>query len=109
MTTKKGLRGLDVEATAKAIEADAGESLAGLREALAEAKAGKFAATHTPEQIAARKPGRPLGSTKADAKVSTTIRFDQDVLAALKSTGPGWQSRANELLRGCLLPTKVHG
>ncbi|MDR2334609.1 MAG: BrnA antitoxin family protein [Burkholderiaceae bacterium] len=40
--------------------------------------------------------------------MSTTIRFDQDVLAALKSSGPRWQSRANELLRGCLLPAKVH-
>ncbi len=36
---------------------------------------------------------------KANAKVSTTIRFDADVLEALKATGRGWQSRANDLLR----------
>jgi uncharacterized protein (DUF4415 family) len=54
---------------------------------------------HTPEQIAARKPGRPQGSVKADAKIATNIRFDPDVLQALKATGQGWQTRVNELLR----------
>ena len=60
---------------------------------------GEYAAVHTPEKIAARKPGRPVGTVKANAKVSTTIRFDADVLEALKATGRGWQSRANDLLR----------
>jgi len=32
-------------------------------------------------------------------KVPTTIRFDADVLAALKATGPGWQTRLNAWLR----------
>ncbi|WP_200843440.1 BrnA antitoxin family protein [Pantoea sp. 18069] len=32
-------------------------------------------------------------------ELATTIRFDQDVLAALKATGKGWQTRANDLLR----------
>ena len=54
MRTLKDLQNLDVEAVAKAIEADAGESILDLRQALVEAKAGKFAASHTPEQIAAR-------------------------------------------------------
>ncbi|MNV92476.1 hypothetical protein D3C71_1870790 [compost metagenome] len=39
------------------------------------------------------------GPQKAPTKVATTIRFDQDVLAALKATGRGWQTRANDLLR----------
>ena len=60
---------------------------------------GEYAAVHTPEKIGARKPGRPVGTVKANAKVSTTIRFDADVLEALKATGRGWQSRANDLLR----------
>ena len=50
---------LNIDKVAAAIEADAGEALPGLREALAEAKAGQFAAVHTPTQIAARKRGRP--------------------------------------------------
>lgn len=40
------------------------------------------------------------GRPKAEApKVSTTIRLDPDVLAAFKASGPGWQSRINEVLR----------
>ena len=39
--------------------------------------------------------GRPTGSTK----ISTTIRFDADVIAALKATGKGWQTKANDVLR----------
>jgi uncharacterized protein (DUF4415 family) len=39
--------------------------------------------------------GRPAGSTK----ISTTIRFDADVIAALKATGKGWQTKANDVLR----------
>ena len=36
---------------------------------------------------------------KADAKVSITLRLDPDVLDALRATGPGWQTRINDLLR----------
>lgn len=42
--------------------------------------------------------GRPQGSDK----VSTTIRFDADVLEAFKKDGPGWQTRMNEALRDWL-------
>ena len=72
---------------------------AALLRSVSQAVRGEYAAVHTPEQIAARKRGRPVGTVKANAKVSTTIRFDADVLAALKATGRGWQSRANDLLR----------
>lgn len=40
--------------------------------------------------------GRPL---KADAKVAVKLRLDPDLLAVLKATGPGWQTRANRILR----------
>jgi|SRR5471030_640827 len=40
--------------------------------------------------------GRPAGS---GTKVSTTIRFDADVLAAFKATGDGWQTRMNDALK----------
>lgn len=36
---------------------------------------------------AGKRRGRPAGS---GTKVSTTIRFDADVLAAFKATGDGW-------------------
>lgn len=40
------------------------------------------------------------GRTAADApKISTTIRFDADVLAAFKAGGDGWKTRMNDALR----------
>lgn len=47
----------------------------------------------------ARQRGRPKGSMKATLKVPTTIRFDADILAALKASGRGWQTRVNEAMR----------
>jgi len=55
----------------------------------------------TPEEIRAgieatrRSRGRPRGSNKEQV----TIRFDKDVLAALKATGRGWQTRVNDIVR----------
>jgi uncharacterized protein (DUF4415 family) len=48
------------------------------------------------EKLAER---RRRGPQKAPLKVATTIRFDADVLAALKATGKGWQSRVNAVMR----------
>ncbi len=43
---------------------------------------------------------RRLGRPRAiRPKVSTTIRFDAELLAAIKATGPGWQTRVNDALR----------
>lgn len=42
---------------------------------------------------------RRRGPGRAPHKVPTTIRFDPDVLAALKATGKGWQTRVNEAMR----------
>jgi uncharacterized protein (DUF4415 family) len=39
------------------------------------------------------------GPQKAPRKQPTTIRFDADVLAALRATGRGWQTRVNEAMR----------
>ncbi len=41
--------------------------------------------------------GRPKSTVPL--KVPTTIRFDADVLATLKATGKGWQTRVNEAVR----------
>ncbi|MBK6998696.1 MAG: BrnA antitoxin family protein [Rhodoferax sp.] len=67
-----------------------------------QAKRGEFGRVHTPEMIAgykARAAGRPVGSVKANPKVSTTIRLDPDVLDAAKATGKGWQTRVNAVMR----------
>jgi len=93
------LEALDMEAIARAIEADAGGALEGLRESLQDARAGRFAAVHTPEHIAARRRGRPVGSRAATRKVSTTIRLDEDVMGAFRQSGAGWQTRMNAVLR----------
>jgi uncharacterized protein (DUF4415 family) len=42
---------------------------------------------------------RRRGPGKAPRKMSTTIRFDADVLTALRATGRGWQTRVNEVMR----------
>ena len=47
--------------------------------------------------------GRPPSAVR---KVSTTIRFDADLLAALKATGPGWQTRINDALRAYVAAQK---
>ncbi|MBP9219377.1 MAG: BrnA antitoxin family protein [Sterolibacterium sp.] len=55
----------------------------------------------TDEEWTAVKPlariGRPPSAKPL--KVPTTIRFDADVLAALKASGRGWQTRVNEAMR----------
>jgi uncharacterized protein (DUF4415 family) len=48
-------------------------------------------------ELIARKRGRPAG--QRPLKQPTTIRFDADVLAALRSTGKGWQTRVNDAMR----------
>lgn len=42
--------------------------------------------------------GRPRGS----AKQQVTVRLDSAVLEKLKSAGPGWQTRLNEILHQAL-------
>jgi putative transcriptional regulator len=55
---------IDIEAVAKAIEADAGEALPDLRQALKEAQAGAGRVT-TPEQILVRQAREKSGLTQA--------------------------------------------
>jgi len=44
------------------------------------------------------KRGRPVGSNK----ISTTVRFDAEVIDAFRAGGPGWQTRMNDALRDWL-------
>lgn len=98
----KALKELNVKKVAAAIEADAGQALPGLREALAEAKAGRAGRVHTPEQVVARRRGRPVGSVASVSKEPVKLRLDPDVVAALRATGDGWQTRINDMLRASL-------
>jgi len=78
-----------------------------LLESVDQALRGEAAAAHTVDTIAARRRGRPLGSMQAVKKRSTTIRFDADVLEALRATEPGWQTRINAAAREWLGLGKV--
>ena len=98
----KTLKKMDVNKVARAIEKDAGQALPGLRESLAQAKASDFAQVHTPEQIVARRRGRPVGSKQEVTKEAVKIRLDADVMAALRASGDGWQTRINDALRASL-------
>jgi uncharacterized protein (DUF4415 family) len=98
----KTLKKMDVNKVARAIEDDAGHALPGLRESLTQAKAGKFFRVHTPEQIVARRRGRPVGSKQDVTKEAVKIRLDADMMAALRASGDGWQTRINDTLRASL-------
>jgi uncharacterized protein (DUF4415 family) len=43
-----------------------------------------------------RRPGRPLGS---GTKTQITLRIDTAIVDKYKATGPGWQTRINDVLR----------
>ena len=51
-----------------------------------------------------RRRGRP---TAERPKVPVTMRVDADVLDAIKATGPGWQTRINDLLRDAVRRGRV--
>ena len=52
--------------------------------------------------VALRKRRGERGPQKSPTKVPTTIRFDAEVLAALKASGKGWQTRVNEAVKDWL-------
>lgn len=84
------------------IDPDTAQLMRDLEQGLQEAKAGIYAAVHTPAQIIARRRGRPVGSVQITTKEPVKIRLDADVLAALRATGDGWQTRINDMLRSSL-------
>ena len=86
----------------KKIDSEVAEFEAALLRSAEQAAAGRYARVHTPEQISARRRGRPVGSTAQVRKTATTIRFDEEVVKAFKSTGRGWQTRMNDALKDWL-------
>ncbi len=69
-----------------------------LIESIRQMKRGEYARVHTPEQIAARRRGRPAGSRQAVTKEAVKLRIDPDVLATFRASGAGWQTRMNAAL-----------
>src|SRR5436305_12991444 len=53
--------------------------------------------------IGIRPRGRPKSETRKEA---ISLRVDADVLDAFKSTGEGWQTRMNGILRAAILPAR---
>jgi len=70
-------------------------------ESIQQAQRGEGRVTK-PEHMEARRRGRPVGSVQAHTKEPVKLRLDADVLAALRATGDGWQTRINETLRASL-------
>ncbi len=66
------------------------------------ARAGDATSLSEAEQAAFPK---TRGAQKAPTKVPVYIRLDQDVVAAFKAGGKGWQSRINRMLRQGLEPS----
>jgi len=52
--------------------------------------------------MAARRRGRPVGSVQAVTKEPVKLRLDADLLAALRASGDGWQTRVNDTLRASM-------
>jgi uncharacterized protein (DUF4415 family) len=69
--------------------------LRSIEQGLQEAHRGEVR-VHTPEQIMARRlAGRPVQTVH---KAPVTLRLEPEVLAAWRSTGKGWQTRAAQAL-----------
>lgn len=66
-------------------------------ESIGQGKRGEGRVT-TPEQIAARRAASP-GIAQPVPRVPTTIHFDADVIAALKASGPEWETHVNMAVR----------
>jgi uncharacterized protein (DUF4415 family) len=82
------------DATTK-LDADTAALLASIERGLQETQRGE-GRVNTPEQIMARRSvGRPVQTVH---KMPVTLRLDAEVLAAWRSSGKGWQTRAAQAL-----------
>jgi uncharacterized protein (DUF4415 family) len=54
-------------------------------------------------EIVAEYERRVRGPQRAPTKRLVSLRLDQDVLEQLRATGPGWQGRANDMLRKAVM------
>ncbi|MCV6595203.1 MAG: BrnA antitoxin family protein [Silicimonas sp.] len=67
---------------------------------MAEAKPFSEAFPEAAEEMRRKTGGRPRSE---HPKVPISIRLDSDLVAELKASGPGWQSRVNAMLRRAVL------
>lgn len=56
-----------------------------------------------PACVTAMEQRRVRGPQKRPTKALVSLRLDRDVLATLRASGPGWQGRANAILRKTLV------
>lgn len=63
-----------------------------------DAKWVKEAYIYEGDKLVKRGRGRPPLPDSAK-KVPVKVRYDQDIIEAFRSTGPGWQTRMNQALR----------
>ena len=54
-----------------------------------------------PEMITGLRKHR--GSQRSPLKTAVSLRLDQDLVERLRGSGPGWQGRANDMLRKVVL------
>lgn len=87
--------------TKSAVDPEVAEFEAALLRSIDQTARGQGRVT-TPEQITARRAGRPAGTVKAAPKVSTTIRLSPDVVQAFRAAGDGWQTRIDAALKDWL-------
>lgn len=81
-----------------ALDANTAALLASIERGLQQAASGEYAAVHTPETIAERRRGRPVGSVAAQRRQPVTLRLPPETLAAWRASGKGWQTRAAAVL-----------
>jgi len=62
-----------------------------------------FAKSRPAEEL----PREILSQFKNNPKQPVKLRLDSDVVMALRATGPGWQTRINEMLRAKLTGGKI--
>jgi uncharacterized protein (DUF4415 family) len=55
--------------------------------------------SHSAYQLHSETTKRKRGANKLPTKEQVAIRFDEEVLAYFRSTGKGWQTRMNEVLK----------
>ena len=85
----KSGRKMRIDADGRSVDVKTGELIGpdpAIEQPLTRAQLGKVVA----------RLGRP---PKADRKQTTTLRLDPDLLKHFRKSGPGWQTRINEILR----------
>jgi len=86
----------------KGVDPEVADFERGLLESIDQMNRGEFGRVTTPDQVLARRAGRPVGTVKATTKVPTTIRLSPEVSAAFRATGSGWQTRIDAALKDWL-------